>query len=304
LNNISFKKIIIALSLACVGGLAFSIDFSHSVVNKFFGRPVYSSSQLEEQRLNRLCLFNELQAQSVTIKTEDNIILAGLLLIREGAHRNVVICHGYRMAKECMLNIVEMLPADNILLFDFRGHGQSQGSQITLGFDEKKDIAAALAFLQQHEKTKQFPTFGIGVSMGAVSLLGAVSDGYSFKGLVLDSIFMNLEEQAERILAKRYKVPRFLFKLFGQIIFKYYMPFSMDKVNTLEWIKHIDIPILMIHSAYDTIVSWVSAQKVYEEIGSQKELWIVDASGHARMFSECSDEYCKRLNSFFNAISA
>ncbi len=275
---------------------------SNYIVKKFMTRPVYSAKRLKEHEINRVRLLNEFHAQGVTFRTEDNIALSGLLLIREGARKNVIVCHGYRMAKERMMNFASILSTDNILLFDFRAHGQSEGTSTTLGFDEKKDIAAALSFLQQHEKTKQLPTFGIGVSMGAVSLLAAACEGHALKGLVLDSAFTCLDEQAHRILTTRYNLPRFPFEPIGKMMFKYRMHFSPEQVNTLVWAQQIKIPVLIVHSKYDDTAPWADAQKVYELIQGQKELWLVDGSGHARVFDDCCDEYQKRLEAFFNSI--
>ena len=300
--SIKMRNLLKKCSIGFLMILGFSIVLSNYMLNKFVEPPRYSSKRLGEHESNRNRLLNEFNARQVTLVTDDNITLSGLLILREGAKRNIIICHGYRMAKERLINFASMVHNDNLLFFDFRAHGQSEGTCVTFGFNEKMDVAAAVAFLKQHEKIKDLPIIGIGVSMGAVSLLAAACQNNDFKGLVLDSAFACFDEQMRRVLKNRYGLPRFPFELIGSVMIKYRMNFWPQQINTLSWVQKIEIPMLIIHSKYDDTASWIDAQKIFQQAKGKKELWLVDTSGHARIFDDCCEEYQQRLTAFFNSI--
>ncbi len=273
------------------------------MIKKFTGRPVYSIIRQQEHEKNRALLLHDFHARPLNFSTLDGIRLSGLLLARDGAQRNVLVCHGYRMSKERMFIFASMFPDDNILLFDYRAHGESDGNRTTIGYNEKKDVLAAVNVLKTHEKTKDLPIFAIGISMGAVSLLAAACECEGIKGLVLDSPFLRLDEQAQRTMTKRYKLPMFPFAILGRFIFEYLMQFSLAEVNSLVWAEQIKIPIFIIHSMKDDTAPSTDAKMIYEKVATSKDLWLVDQSGHARIFNDCSTEYQQRVDKFFNTVA-
>lgn len=279
----------------------FVTSFSFYLIKRFTSRPVYSTQRLKEHEEKRARLINELHAQSLTFQTEDGLNLAGLLLIREHAQRNLLVCHGYRMAKERMIEFALMFPDDNIFLFDYRAHGQSDGYLTTIGYHEQKDVLAALHVLQTHEKTKGMPVYGIGVSMGAVSLLGAAVKTNAFNGIILDSPFTRLDQQARRTFAHKFKAfPRYPFEPIGLFLFEYLLRFSPHEVNAFNWAETLSIPILLIHSRNDNVAAFADAQELFQRFKTKKEFWEVAESGHARIFFECSDAYKDHINNFLN----
>ena len=50
-----------------------------------------------------------------------------------------------------------------VFLFDFQGHGESEGEALSFGYLEQKDARAAIRFVSQHH-----PKSGIGI-IGVVS---------------------------------------------------------------------------------------------------------------------------------------
>lgn len=285
-----------ALSSIIVLFLAFHL------VKKFTKRPTYSAQRQEEHRKNRELLINNHKAQPITFKTDDGLTLSGFLILRPHAQRNLLLCHGYRMSKERMNTFVDIFSQDNILIFDYRAHGESEGSYTTIGYEEKKDVLAGIKVLQTHECTKNLPMFGIGVSMGAVSLLAAACECPCFKALVLDSPFSRLDEQANRTFVNRYYLPKFPFAMLGKMVFEYIMQFSMADVDAIAWAELINIPVILIHSKQDKVASYSEACKLYEKIKVKKDFWFVPESSHARIIYDFTQEYGNRVNTFFNAV--
>lgn len=302
MHTIVAKKFLSTIIGFCFFSSLSSLVLGWYLVKKFTARPIYSQRRICEHEKNRSLLLQDLLAQQINFCAHDSIMLSGYLITRPAAQRVILLCHGYRMCKERMYAIVRMFPDDSIFLFDYRAHGQSEGKYTTFGHLEQHDVLAAITFLQTHEKTKDLPILGIGVSMGAVSLLAAACQSTHLKAVVLDSPFLRLDRQARKLLAKRYKLPEFPMRLFGEKVFAALMNFSMREVNALNWAKLLQIPTLIIHSVNDDTVPIKDAVKLFDAIGVSKDFWKVDSSGHARIFNDCSDEYQQKVRDFFSRV--
>ncbi|MGE4168035.1 MAG: alpha/beta hydrolase [Candidatus Babeliales bacterium] len=280
-------------------GMILVIFLSYQGIKHATKRPRYTTEKIKEHEANRSILLKEFNAQPLTFMTEDGLNLSGLLLVREGAQRTLLICHGYRMCKERLLPFASMFPHDNIFLFDHRAHGQSDGSRVTIGYEEPQDVLAAARVVQSHEKTKNLPLYGIGISMGAVSLLAAACQEKIFSAIILDSPFGKLDVQARRVFSYKFKLPFVPFEAIAHKIFEYCMQFSLGQVDSFSSIKDLTTPVMIIHSVFDSIASLQEAYKIFETAPCKKEMWIVHASRHAYIFSDCSEEYRQRVDEFF-----
>jgi alpha-beta hydrolase superfamily lysophospholipase len=298
-KKIFFKQLLVAICTLFLVFLICSAIVGWYFVKKFTARPVYSARRLAEHDENRALLLKEFGAQRVQFSAQDGTQLIGYFINRPTAKCVILACHGYRMCKERMCAIVKMFPNDCLFLFDHRAHGESQGEYTTLGYLEKQDVIAANKFLQTQDKTKQLPIIGLGVSMGAVSLLAAAAtEQQPFKAIILDSPFLRLDRQARKLLHKRYGVPEISTRFIGERLFNFIMKFSLKEVNAHAWAQKIKIPVLVIHSRCDDTVSIKDALKLYDAFSTTKEFWQVDGSGHARIFNDCFEEYSSKIHNF------
>ena len=163
-------------------------------------------------------------------------------------------------------------------------------------------MQAAFNVLKLHEQTQHLPIFGIGVSMGAVSLLGCAAQGTAFKGIVVDSPFKQLEEQVARIFPAKTGLPLMPFMTFCHSIFEYLCQCSMHDVDALRWAKNLKVPIFIIHSNHDTMAHVEAAHQLYAAVPGHKKLWIVDNAIHARIYKLYPQDYVQKVNLFFNSI--
>src|SRR5579859_2547920 len=134
------KKSVIVLLILSI----FSFIISCIIFHKHLARPTYSPMKLEYINRGRN-YFESLNAQEVVFNAQDGIRLSGVLVPNEQAKRIVIICHGFQASKEMMSDCVQALYDNETIffLFDFRAHGSSQGSYISLAYHEKKDLYAA-----------------------------------------------------------------------------------------------------------------------------------------------------------------
>ncbi len=88
--------------------------------------------------------------EEVTFKATDGLTLHGWWIPNAGSDRAVVIMHGHGGSMDWDIHRAPALHAAgfNVLLFDFRAHGRSEGTTITFGYLERQDVLGAVEFLR------------------------------------------------------------------------------------------------------------------------------------------------------------
>ena len=103
----------------------------------------------------------------------------------------VVLAHGWGSNKSAMLDRAAVLHDDyNLLLLDFRNHGQSQGSQTTQGVREAEDLEAMLDWLEASKGPDRIAV--LGSSMGGASALAAAVGDERIDALIVESTHATL----------------------------------------------------------------------------------------------------------------
>jgi alpha-beta hydrolase superfamily lysophospholipase len=118
--------------------------------------------------------------EDTVLVTADGVHLSARWWRRPGrARAAVVLVHGFGASKEDAG--IRALAADlhgagfDVLTYDARGHGESEGN-CTVGGDERLDVAAAAALAADGGQ----PVVLVGVSMGAIAVfchVGSIADG-------------------------------------------------------------------------------------------------------------------------------
>lgn len=203
--------------------------------------------------------------RDVRLTTADGLRLAGWYVPAGGdaAYPTVLLAHGLLDSKWTMLRLVPWLhdAGYNVMLFDFRGHGDSQNSPTTIGRLEALDIQAALDWLDARGAGDR--VIGLGMSLGAAALVNTAAQDGRLDGLVLDSCFADWSDVD---YARDYRLPP-----------DWLVP---DVPSPVVLMPKIHVPVLIIHGSADLLTHVSHAERLYAAANEPKELWIND-SGHA-----------------------
>lgn len=250
------------------------------------------------KKYNYLATNNKLK--EINLKTKDNINLSAILIERPNAKRVIILCHGRWQSKEFMHNFVDMFDQDTILIFDFRSHGSSEGDLITMGLREAHDIEAGIAFLKQYKDTKNLPIIGIGISMGGASLIRAASQSDDIKAIVIDSAYSRLNTHMCNAFVQATKLPACMFGI-SKCFFEFMVKSKIERINPINYIKLLTIPVLIIHSKDDKTIPVQDSYDLYQAIPSdKKELWVVDSAKHGKIHKKFPIDYKNKVESFLN----
>jgi pimeloyl-ACP methyl ester carboxylesterase len=135
----------------------------------------------------------QLKFESISIRTEDRLHLSGWWVPATAPKGTVVLVHGLNRSRVEMVRKAPFLVGEgwNVLLFDLRHHGTSEGETSGLGVLETRDVRAAAAFAKLRSPR---PVVVWGVSLGGAASTLAAADDPSITGLVCDSSYLSLRD--------------------------------------------------------------------------------------------------------------
>ena len=246
--------------------------------------------------------------EEVVFPSADGLWLRGWFLPARPGAATLVVCHGYRGSRAHTLDLGLALRARgyNVLLFDFRAHGASEGRYTSVGAREAGDLAGVVAYLLSRPDVDPARLGGLGYSMGAAALILAAAERPEIGAVVADSSFAALSDVAGPALRAYLPRPlRPLRRLVGPVARRAAERLSgvpVAAVRPVDAIARIaPRPILLIHGAADTLVPPPEALRLYVAAGEPKDLWLVPRAGHARGLLVDPEAYFQRVLAFFNA---
>lgn len=130
----------------------------------------------------------------VRFQAADGVPLAAWLAPGVPGRPAIVLCHGLGADKSALTHIAVPLRRQGftLLLLDFRAHGESGGRRSTLGLDEKRDVLAAVDYLDTRAGIDPRRVGIYGIGMGAHAAILAAADRPKLKVLVLDEVYPDI----------------------------------------------------------------------------------------------------------------
>src|SRR5689334_5615737 len=140
--------------------------------------------------------------RAVTFHSADGAFLRGEFWAQTHCAPTIIISHGFHLP--CLhfrsVAALEYAHGANILLFDYRGHGQSAQIATTCGPAELNDLLAAVEVAAKQPETRVHAVYIHGFSMGAaVALL--LPPHPAVAGIIADSSYARLDEMILKVIA-------------------------------------------------------------------------------------------------------
>jgi len=217
----------------------------------------------------------ELDFEDVTFKSSDGLRLSGWYIpaplemnhqveptqLRSGlltgpeedSEFTVLFCHGNGG------NIAHRLDSINILhdlglscfIFDYRGYGSSEGKPNEQG--TYLDAGAAYKWLREEKKISPDNIIIFGRSLGG-SIAAQLAGQVKARALVIESAFTSYADIGQK--------------------FYPYMPvrwFARFSYRTIDYVKNVDCPVMLIYSRNDDIVPFEFGPELYKAANDPKE---------------------------------
>ena len=221
---------------------------------------------------------------------------------KDGAPTDIIF-HGYRSfaMNDCGggFKIAQEM-GYNVLLPDNRGHGQSEGKNVTFGIKDRLDCLAWTYYLAR--KYPDSPQFISGISMGAATVLMASDLDFpkQVKGIVADCPYSAPEDIILKA-AKDMGYPAKVARPFVYAAARMFAGFRLNETSAMDAVKNAQVPVLIIHGEDDRFVPCEMSRKIFDACNGKKKLLIVKNAGHGLSYFADGDAYRKAVKDFKNA---
>lgn len=227
-----------------------------------------------------------LPAEDVWFHAEDGVELHGWWIPHPRAGGTILFCHGNTGSIAHRIGLFRYLRRlkVNLLAFDYRGYGRSEGEPSEKGL--YRDVRAAYRHLmgplgQEPERLLLF-----GHSLGGAVAIDAAQDCPA-AGLIVQSSFTDVRAMARSFF------PQLPIHLLARNQFR-----SAEKVGGLA------LPKLFIHGTADGTVPLNLGRELFARAAEPKELMEVPNAGHNDLHRHGGVAYFRRLNRFRKACFA
>lgn len=268
----------------------------------------------------------------VFFSSKDGAQLCGEFWAQPHAAPTIILCHGFRISRNHMRPVAALQYefGYNVLLFDFRGHGESDSIATTGGNAEVRDLEAALVVARQQQETLPGKLIIHGFSMGAATAL-LLPPQPDVAGIIADSPYARLDEILRRMVRQyltlgsiewkpffhkarnlfpviawaTVKASTFVFRVrFGHALLACPAN-SFRRWRSSHSLKHFPLakytPILLIHAEDDDLIPITHARELAQQARDQHipiDTYFVPEGNHCGAYKSNPQQYIATLQKF------
>ena len=223
-----------------------------------------------------------IEFEDINFSSSDKVLLNGWFIKGESC-RVILFCHGNFGNISSRIDIIQELHLleYNIFIFDYRGFGRSDGVPSEKGL--YSDVLGAYDYLRGRGfNDRDIILFGR--SLGGVVVIFLASFIEDFRGVIVDSSFYSAQALGYDLLG--YNLPRFIIS---------------NRLESIERIKNIKIPKLIIHRENDDLIPFHHGKKLFKEAVEPKKFLKIHGS-HNNCMWESKDIYIAGIKDFLESL--
>ena len=218
---------------------------------------------------------------------------------------SVLLLHGHKGSRGDCLGRAALLAEHgcSVLLISLRAHGDSTGDFDDIGYGARRDVVAAVEFLEGRRPGK--PIVILGSSMGAAAATFAAEElAHRVHGYIVESPYRDLKR------AVRNRTENELPPVLDWIAYRglltvapLFLP-HLGRISPQEAIGRVpdDVPILILAGEDDLSARREEAEALFDRVRSHGELLIFARAGHLRMMEADRIRYRRSVLRFIDAI--
>jgi pimeloyl-ACP methyl ester carboxylesterase len=192
-----------------------------------------------------------------------------------------------------------------VLLLHFRGHGSSEAKNISYGFNERKDIKAAIDFIHLIHRGRPVEIGIDGVSMGAAAIAYAVAyESIQPNWVILESCYDDIRRALANRLATHIPVPFVPFVARPlEFVGKYVFQLPIEALNPAMALEKILCPVLVLAGDAEKVLKMEEVERLYRGIPEPKRLVLFPGAEHEDLLVHDPRRYIRAVDSFLDEFS-
>jgi len=239
--------------------------------------------------------------ETVLLKTKNNLTLEAWYAKTDSTPKGTVaLFHGLNNSKSMSIQESNEFRymGYNVMLVDFRAHGNSEGNITTIGWNESEDVKLAYDWLVQKGENKIFLW---GFSMGSVAVLKSVAENnLKVAGIILEMPFGSLLQHMKG-RAPTFGFPKQPFGVLVTFWTGVRRGFNGFKFNLNKYAEQLNCPVLYQWADKDIYVTEKEAETLFNHIGSrQKKMVVYENAGHGSLVQQNSTKWRIEIEEFLS----
>jgi len=237
-------------------------------------------------------------ARSFQIEAENSVKLGAWYCPGFPKSPLVILFHGYASEKSGLVDEAKafLQMGCSVLLVDFRGSGDSSESYTTIGYDEAKDVAAAVQYAQRRFSPAKIVLYG--QSMGGAAVLRAThSCGVKPDAMIVEAVFdkmlSTVRHRFEAMAMPSFPAAELLVFWGGA-----QAGFNGFSHNPVDYAKSVSCPILFLHGAADSRAHLDEARRVFDAVPGPRVFKKFPNIGHGPILSRFPEEWKQTVGDF------
>ncbi|HSB65602.1 MAG TPA: alpha/beta fold hydrolase [Anaerolineales bacterium] len=240
-----------------------------------------------------------LQYEPVEFQATDGVILRGVWIPAPGSDKAVIILHGHDSSYDFDVYRAPTLheAGFNVLLFDFRAHGRSDGNMKTFGYKERWDVLGGIEFL----KKRGMQHFGLlGFSYGGLTAMLTAPICPEVEAVITDGgptrLMTGAGAWGDELGSPRWLTTGLAWVFFN--ITSLRLGVNIFRYEPIRWVGKISPrPVFFIHGDHDQFCA--DFDDLYAAAREPKELWRLPEAGHTTASQLYPEEHARRVIDFF-----
>jgi pimeloyl-ACP methyl ester carboxylesterase len=238
-------------------------------------------------------------AESIELESESGATIAGWYVPAHESRGVVVLAHPIRGSRRTMLERAKLFhEADySVVLIDLRGHGESTGDSITLGFLEQHDVRAAVDFARSRHPHEPIAVDGWSLG-GAAALMASPLD---IDAMIIEAVYPTIAEAVENRTRMRVGPlgPLAAAILLTQLEPK--MGVTADQLRPIDRLANVKCPVLFLAGSDDLHTTAAQTQRMFDRAQEPKQCVIFNGAAHVDLQQFDSERYRSATLDFLDA---
>ncbi|MDT3498717.1 alpha/beta fold hydrolase [Bacillus toyonensis] len=231
---------------------------------------------------------------TLTVRSFDKLNLKGYEYMNESSsHKWAIVVHGYNGRASEMTKYIRNFyeRGYNVIAPDLRGHGNSEGDYVGMGWQDRKDVLLWIRQILKKDSNAEIALYGISMGGATVMMTSGEDLPSNVKVIIEDCGYSTVSDEFTYQLKDLFHLPKFPVMNAANTVTKLRAGYDLEEASAVKQVEKSKTPMLFIHGDADTFVPFEMLDQVYNAAKVEKEKLIVPGAGHGEAEKVDSNKY-------------